>query len=48
LIIEDYERKRWPIEPPDTKRSVTAWKPADIPKPISAACSARDSAHPTS
>jgi hypothetical protein len=49
LIIEDYERKRWPIEPPiRLRRSVTAWKRAAIPKPILAACSARASAHPIS
>ena len=29
-------------------RSVTAWKPAAIPRPILAVCSARASAHPTS
>ena len=27
LIVEDYERKSWPIEPPrPLRRSVTAWK----------------------
>jgi HTH-type transcriptional regulator/antitoxin HigA len=50
LIIEDYERKRWPIEPPDAIAaiSVTAWKPAAIARPIVAVCSARASARPTS
>jgi HTH-type transcriptional regulator / antitoxin HigA len=33
LVVEDCERKRWPIEPPETidTRSVTAWKRAAIP-----------------
>jgi antitoxin component HigA of HigAB toxin-antitoxin module len=49
LIIEDYERKRWPIEPPDRlTRSVTGWRRAAIRRPIWAGCSARASAHPTS
>ena len=49
LIVEDYERKRWPVEPPRrSRRSGTAWKRAAMPKPILAACSARASAHPTS
>jgi HTH-type transcriptional regulator / antitoxin HigA len=50
LIIEDYERKRWPIEPPDiiqSMRSVTAWKRAVIRKPILAGCPARASVHLT-
>ena len=34
--------------PTRSMRSVTAWKRAATPKPISAACSARASAHPTS
>ena len=33
--------------PRRSTRSGTAWKPAAIPKPISAACSARGSAPPT-
>jgi antitoxin component HigA of HigAB toxin-antitoxin module len=35
LIVEDYERKRWPIEPPETVDAIRiAWKRAAIPKPI--------------
>jgi antitoxin component HigA of HigAB toxin-antitoxin module len=49
LIIEDYERKRWPIEPPDTIDAIRCrMELAAIPKPILAVCSAHASAHPTS
>ena len=49
LIIEDHERKRWPIDPPRRlTRSVTAWKRPAILKPTWVACSAHGSAHPTS
>jgi antitoxin component HigA of HigAB toxin-antitoxin module len=38
LVIEDYEKKRWPIEPPiRSTPSATAWRPAISPKPTSAA-----------
>jgi antitoxin component HigA of HigAB toxin-antitoxin module len=49
LVIEDYERRRWPIEPPrQSMRFATAWKQVAIARPILAGCSARASAHSTS
>jgi HTH-type transcriptional regulator/antitoxin HigA len=49
LIIEDYERRRWPIEPPDTIDAIRyRMETGAIRKPISADCSARASVHPTS
>jgi antitoxin component HigA of HigAB toxin-antitoxin module len=48
LIIEDYERKRWPIEPPDTIDAIRyRIERAVIHKPILAGCSARASGHLT-
>jgi HTH-type transcriptional regulator / antitoxin HigA len=48
IIIEDYERKRWPIEPPDTIDAIRyRMETVDIHKPILAACSARAGAHLT-
>src|SRR6266704_5656126 len=49
LIVEDYERKRWPVEPPETIEAIGyCMETAAMPKPILAACSARASAHPAS
>jgi HTH-type transcriptional regulator/antitoxin HigA len=39
LVVEDYERKRWPIEPPETIRYRMEMGGAAIPRPILAACS---------
>jgi HTH-type transcriptional regulator/antitoxin HigA len=49
LIVEDYERKRWPIEPPEAIDAIRyRMEAGGYTRPILAACSARGSAHPTS
>ena len=49
LIVEDYERKRWPIEPPDAIDAIRyRMEMGGFTRPISAACSVRASAHPMS
>ena len=48
LVIEDYERKRWPIEPPDPiDATVGACRRRASVKRTSDACSGRVSVHPT-
>ena len=49
LIIEDYERKRWPIDPPETIDAIRyRMETSGLLKPTWVACSAHGSAHPTS
>src|SRR5215468_4973504 len=48
LVIEDYEKKHWPIEPPNPVDAIRyAWRPAATRKPTSAACSGHANAPPT-
>src|SRR3982074_2216102 len=48
LIVEDYERKNWPIEPPETIEAIRyRMETGAIPKPILGVCSARGSVLPT-
>jgi HTH-type transcriptional regulator/antitoxin HigA len=49
LIVEDYERKRWPIEPPETIEAIRyRMETAGYTRPISGVCLARGSVRPTS
>ena len=48
LIIEDYERNHWPIEPPDTADAIRyRMETAATARPIWVACSDRASARLT-
>ena len=49
LVIEDYEKKRWPIDPPTrSTRSVSAWRSAAARRRTSVVSLARGSALPIS
>ena len=49
LIIEDYERKYWPIDPPDAIDAIRyRMEASGYPKPILVACPARANAPRTS